>query len=174
MRAQLLEVTPNYTKKFPSGKSIKGLRIVYQAEPYKGNVKAPTERVLFDNDPAALAFMMLEPGTWVELSFNNDKYKSILSVVAVDGPNPPSASEATPASAHTCSGMCRSDEPSLLRRSSLNHAVNLAAACIGTPDSEADVLETVFTFVRAFEDYLTNGLPSDEEETNPYINPESP
>lgn len=86
MIVQVISTNLNATKVTNAGKTLTGLSITYQGEPYKGKVKDPVERFVFTDSPIAEGIESAEPGDWFDISFDTTQWKNPVSMVKTSAP----------------------------------------------------------------------------------------
>jgi hypothetical protein len=93
MIVQVISTNLNATKVSKAGKTLTGLAIVYQPQPYDGRAKDPVDRFVFSDSPIAAAIGNVEAGDWIEIMFDNTQWKNPLSLVKTQAPAEQGAAE---------------------------------------------------------------------------------
>ena len=85
MRAEVIRVEQGVNQTTKTGKKITVTEFEYRGEPYKGKTKEPTIRSLFTNHACHSAIIALNPGDWVQMSFDGP-YKDIVGLEVIGNP----------------------------------------------------------------------------------------
>lgn len=154
MKAQLLEVNLNAKKTSGAGKELTGISLKYQPAPYKGQVKDPTERFIFTNNPIAPALKNgdVKVGDWVEIGFDQSKFKNPESIKKSSPPAPD-----TPPAKKSGGYNDEATQLRIARSVAFKGATELIAAGYGESKktSKNEVLaEEVIALSKTFEAYL--------------------
>jgi hypothetical protein len=137
------------------GKDYSGHNFTYTPPPYNGQVKDPVTRFVFGNGDFAKQLKGIEVGDYVELTFDNSKFKNPESIKKIST---------------SYNGDARQE--SIVRQSALKQAINLMDILKGTGAYTAAnlkkkdyVVQQVVEIAQAFEPYLFAQIDVEEVES---------
>lgn len=172
MQTEILNIELNAKKEGRGGKAYKGIAVTYQPPEYQGKVKDPVTRFLFDKSEAFDSFKKagLKVGDWVEITFDESKFKNPLTFTKIDKPAP--QEEKKKQYSGGGGGYKKNDpdtEKRIARAVAIKEAVNIVAMMVNAEGytktnvkNRAFLVEEILNTARGLEPFLT--LDDDNED----------
>jgi hypothetical protein len=173
MIAQLKMINLNAKMTAKSGKTFSGVEVTYQAQPTaKYGEKPPTTRFLFNDNPVARGLQNMKSGDWVEIKFDNDQFKTPLSIETITDPSSSPSTASSPKSGGSTWGKKdEGTEKRIARAVAIKEATQLVLAMVTAgsfPKTKAAqkefLAQQVLEVAVQYEPYLTLSEQSDDLE----------